>query len=76
MARLLVIKGADEGKQFDLTEAAATIGRDAAAREAYGQAARLSPNSPEIAAPLHDLEARQARMRGLIGNAPGRSTEE
>lgn len=29
MPRLLVIKGADEGKQFDLTESAASIGRDA-----------------------------------------------
>ena len=29
MPRLLVIKGADEGKQFDLTEAIASIGRDA-----------------------------------------------
>lgn len=32
MARLLVIKGADEGKQFDLTEPAVTIGRDACSK--------------------------------------------
>ena len=56
--------------------AAATIGHDAAAREAYAQAARLSPNSPEITGPLRDLEARQARLRALVGTAPGRSTEE
>ena len=30
MPRLLIIKGADEGKQFDLTELVVTIGRDAA----------------------------------------------
>ncbi len=30
MPRLLVIKGADEGKQFELTDSVATIGRDAA----------------------------------------------
>lgn len=30
MPRLLVIKGADEGKQFELADASATIGRDAA----------------------------------------------
>ncbi len=30
MPRLLVIKGADEGKQFDLTEPAVSLGRDAA----------------------------------------------
>jgi signal transduction histidine kinase/pSer/pThr/pTyr-binding forkhead associated (FHA) protein len=30
LARLLVIKGADEGKQFDLPEGVCTIGRDAA----------------------------------------------
>ena len=29
MARLLVIKGADEGKQFDLTEPVVSLGRDA-----------------------------------------------
>jgi len=29
LARLLVIKGADEGKQFDLTDGAFTVGRDA-----------------------------------------------
>ena len=29
MPRLLVIKGADEGKQFDLTEAVVSLGRDA-----------------------------------------------
>ncbi|MCI0362604.1 MAG: FHA domain-containing protein, partial [Phycisphaerales bacterium] len=32
MPRLLVIRGADEGKQFDLTDAAVSIGRDASAR--------------------------------------------
>ena len=29
MPRLLVIKGADEGKQFDLTEPVVSLGRDA-----------------------------------------------
>ena len=32
MARLLVIKGADQGKQFDLDEAVMPLGRDAASR--------------------------------------------
>lgn len=32
MPRLLVIKGADEGKQFDLTEPLLTVGRDAGSR--------------------------------------------
>ena len=32
MPRLLVIKGADEGKQFDLTEAQIGVGRDASNR--------------------------------------------
>jgi signal transduction histidine kinase len=32
VARLLVIKGADEGKQFELTEAVVTVGRDGSNR--------------------------------------------
>ena len=32
MPRLLVIKGADEGKQFELTDPVMTVGRDASSR--------------------------------------------
>ena len=51
---------------IEYARAAQVIGHDALAREAYGQAARLSPNSPEVVAALHELETRQARLRALI----------
>ena len=61
---------------IEYAHAAEKIGRDATAREAYVQAARLSPNSPDIAAPLRDLDARQARLRSLVRDATGRAPGE
>jgi cytochrome c-type biogenesis protein CcmH/NrfG len=51
---------------MEYARAAQTIGHDAIAREAYQQASRLSPNSPEVVTALHDLETRQARLRALV----------
>ena len=51
---------------IEYARAAQVIGHDATARDAYAQASRLSPNSPEVVAALHDLEARQARLRALV----------
>jgi len=51
---------------IEYARAAEAIGHDATAREAYGQATRLSPNSPEVVAALHQLETRQTRLRALI----------
>jgi tetratricopeptide (TPR) repeat protein len=48
-------------------QAAEAAGRDDVAREAYRQAARLSPQSPEVAAALHALDGRQDRLRTLLG---------
>jgi tetratricopeptide (TPR) repeat protein len=44
---------------------AAAIGRDATAREAYGQAARLSPNDPEINRALRQLADEQKQLRAI-----------
>jgi O-antigen ligase len=51
---------------IEYARAAQAIGHDATARDAYAQASRLSPNSPELVAALHELETRQARLRALI----------
>ncbi len=51
---------------IEYARAAQVIGHDATARDAYAQASRLSPNSPEVIAALHELETRQARLRALI----------
>jgi hypothetical protein len=51
---------------MEYAHAAQAIGHDATARDAYAQASRLSPNSPEVLAALHELETRQARLRALI----------
>jgi tetratricopeptide (TPR) repeat protein/O-antigen ligase len=51
---------------IEYARAAQMIGHDATARDAYAQASRLSPNSPEVLAALHDLETRQARLRALM----------
>jgi tetratricopeptide (TPR) repeat protein len=55
---------------LEYARAAEAGGRDVMAREAYGQASRLSPNSPDIASAQQALEARSARLRVLGGNAP------
>ena len=51
---------------IEYARAAEAIGHDATARDAYAQASRLSPNSPEVVAALHELETRQTRLRALI----------
>jgi tetratricopeptide (TPR) repeat protein len=52
---------------IEYAQVAETSGRDDVAREAYRQAARLSPQSPEVAAALHALDERQDRVRTLLG---------
>ena len=56
---------------IEYAHSAEKLGRDQTAREAYAQAAGLSPNSPDIAAPLHELDARQARLRALDRDPAG-----
>ena len=51
---------------IEYAHAAEAVGHDSTAREAYAQAARLSPNSPDVATALHALDTRQARMRALL----------
>ena len=48
---------------IEYARAAETAGRDITAREAYAEAARLSPNSPDIASARQALEARSVRLR-------------
>ncbi|HLK88494.1 MAG TPA: O-antigen ligase family protein [Polyangia bacterium] len=52
---------------IEYAQIAATSGHDDLAREAYRQAARLSPQSPEVAAALHALDERRDRLRTLLG---------
>jgi tetratricopeptide (TPR) repeat protein len=52
---------------IEYAQVAETSGRDDVAREAYRQASRLSPQSPEVAAALHALDERQERVRTLLG---------
>lgn len=58
---------------IEYARAAEAIGHDAVARDAYAQASRLSPNSPEVVAALHELETRQARLRSLMQDPKGLS---
>jgi Flp pilus assembly protein TadD len=55
---------------IEYARAAERIGHDQTARDAYAQAAGLSPNSPDIASPLHELDVRQARLRSLVHDPP------
>ena len=48
---------------IEYARAAETAGRDMTAREAYAEAGRLSPNSPDIASARQALEARSIRLR-------------
>ena len=59
---------------IEYAQVAATSGHDDLAREAYRQAGRLSPQSPEIAAALHALDTRLDRLRALLGEAPANAT--
>jgi cytochrome c-type biogenesis protein CcmH/NrfG len=52
---------------IEYAKVAETSGRDDIARQAYGQAARISPQSAEVAAALHALDARHGRLRTLLG---------
>jgi cytochrome c-type biogenesis protein CcmH/NrfG len=49
---------------MEFAGAATTAGRDMTAREAYTQAARLSPSDPAITKALSDLDQRVGRLRG------------
>jgi Flp pilus assembly protein TadD len=49
------------GLWIEFGHAAEMAGRDTTAREAYAQAARLSPNDPTVIGALRDFERRQAR---------------
>jgi tetratricopeptide (TPR) repeat protein len=48
---------------IEYARAAETAGRDMTAREAYAEAGRLSPNSPDISSAQQALEARSIRLR-------------
>jgi tetratricopeptide (TPR) repeat protein len=52
--------------------AAEAAGRNAAAREAYSQAARLSPRDPQVTQVLKELDDRQARLRAQINDLTNR----
>jgi tetratricopeptide (TPR) repeat protein len=58
---------------IEFARTAESGGRDATAREAFAQAARLSPNSPDIANAQRGLDARQTRLRALITDGPSRA---
>jgi tetratricopeptide (TPR) repeat protein len=51
------------GLWFEFGRAAETAGRDATAREAYGEAARLAPSDPNVQAAMRRLDERQGRLR-------------
>jgi len=51
---------------MELAHAAEAAGRYSTAREAYEQAARISPNSPDIAAARRALESHQDRLREVL----------
>jgi cytochrome c-type biogenesis protein CcmH/NrfG len=48
---------------MELGRVAAAGGRNGTAREAYAEAGRLSPNNPEIAKAIHQLDEDAARAR-------------
>jgi len=52
----------------EYAQAAETAGRVDVARDAYRQALRLSPQSPDLAAALHALDERQDRLRAMLGD--------
>jgi tetratricopeptide (TPR) repeat protein len=52
-------------------QAAESAGRDAVAREAYAEAARLRPNDARVVKSLHDVDERMARLRSALSRTPG-----
>jgi hypothetical protein len=52
---------------IEYAQAAEASGQDDTAREAYLQAARLAPQSPEVSTALHRLDGRKDLMRALLG---------
>jgi tetratricopeptide (TPR) repeat protein/O-antigen ligase len=56
---------------MELGQAAKSIGHDATAREAYEQAARLSPSSPDVLRSLSDLREGQAKASAQPGGPSG-----
>jgi tetratricopeptide (TPR) repeat protein len=53
-------------------QTAEAAGRDTTAREAYAEAARLSPSDPQIAVALRRVEARQGYLRSAASVPSGR----
>jgi Flp pilus assembly protein TadD len=65
----LVDRPTDVRLWVDYGRAAEAVGRDAMARDAYAQAARLSPNSADVKQAQQALEERQARLRAILREA-------
>jgi tetratricopeptide (TPR) repeat protein len=61
----LADRPADVALWIEYAHAAENAGRDVTAREAYAQASRLSPNSPDITKAQQALEERLVRLRTL-----------
>jgi tetratricopeptide (TPR) repeat protein len=61
---------ADAGLWLELGQTAESAGRDATAREAYAEAARLSPSAPQVQAAIRRVDERQARTRAAASNGP------
>ncbi len=59
---------------IEYAQTAEASGRDDVARDAYLQAARLSPQSPEVTAALHGLDTRKDRLRALLGEGTSSGT--
>jgi tetratricopeptide (TPR) repeat protein len=55
---------------IEYAQAAENAGRDVIAREGYARAARLSPNSPDIANALRVVDARLSRRQAIGTGAP------
>jgi tetratricopeptide (TPR) repeat protein/O-antigen ligase len=72
----LTAQPSDVSLWMEYARAAEKIGRDVMAREAYVQAERLSPHSPEITGALRALDARQVQMRSLIRDPGDRAPGE
>jgi len=62
----LADEGNDVGLWVEFGRTAESAGRVTVAREAYQQASRLSPNSPDVAQILRQLEDRQHSLRTLL----------
>jgi tetratricopeptide (TPR) repeat protein len=60
----------DPALWMEFGRAAAAIGNNTTAREAYATAARLSPNSADVGGALRSLNAQQDRLRALQGAEP------